>query len=220
MVQIPDLSIIDDYLQKTTPGPEAYDSTSDSSAIVSQPLIEFYIQRSTNFMTLNVALYDWSTASWADNHLAEVIQPILLRAPEVILEAPWGPPADIWNLGAVLIEVLDAVRLFDGRATETGGVFQTKHHLEEMVALFGPFPPRLLAQGNPKVLAEYFDNQGNIRDPVPRPIAFLENWIESLTGTDKEEFILLLKSMMKIDPDDRPTAQELLGQAWFQHTAI
>ncbi|KAJ5710050.1 hypothetical protein N7493_009642 [Penicillium malachiteum] len=28
MLQIPDLSIIDDYLQKTTPGPEAYDSNS------------------------------------------------------------------------------------------------------------------------------------------------------------------------------------------------
>ncbi|KAJ5710049.1 hypothetical protein N7493_009641 [Penicillium malachiteum] len=171
-------------------------------------------------MTLNVALCDWGTASWVDNHLTEVIQPILLRAPEVILEAPWGPPADIWNLGVVLIEVLDAVRLFDGRATQTGGVFQIKHHLEEMVALFGPFPPRLLAQGNRKIIAEYFDGQGNIHDPVPRPIALLENWIESLTGTNKEEFILLLKSMMKIDPDDGPTARELLGEAWFQHIAI
>jgi serine/threonine-protein kinase SRPK3 len=218
MVQIPDLSTINDYLKNTTPDPTTYDPSSDSSAIISQPLSEFYIRESTDLMTLNVTLCDWGSASWIDNHLTEVIQPVLLRAPEVIIGAPWGPPVDIWNLGAVLLEVLDAVRMFDGRAMQTGGVFQTKHHLEEIVALLGPFPPRLLAQGDPKLVAEYFDNQGNIRDPIPRPKALLENWIESLTGNDKEEFIMLLTSMMKIDPGDRQTAKELLGEAWFRHT--
>lgn len=218
MVQIPDLSTIDDYLKNTTPDPMAYDPGSDPSAIVSQPLRDFYIRESTDLMTLNVALCDWGSASWIDSHLTEVIQPVLLRAPEVIIGAPWGPPVDIWNLGAVLLEVLDAVRMFDGRAMQTGGVFQTKHHLEEIVALFGPFPPRLLARGDPKLVAEYFDDQGNIRDPIPRPKALLENWIESLAGNDKEEFVMLLRSMMKIDPDDRQTAKELLGEAWFQHT--
>jgi serine/threonine-protein kinase SRPK3 len=29
---------------------------------------------------------------------------------------------------------------------------------------------------------------------------------------------MLLKSMMKIDPDDRPTAKELLSEAWFRPT--
>lgn len=218
MVQIPDLSIIDDYLKNTTPDPVAYDPGSDTSTIVSQPLRDFYVRESTDLTTLDVVLCDWGSASWIDNHLTEVIQPVLLRAPEVIIGASWGPPVDIWNLGAVLLEVLDAVRIFDGRAMQTGGVFQTKHHLEEIVALFGPFPPRLLARGDPKPVAEYFDDQGNIRDPIPRPKALLENWIESLTGNDREKFLMLLKSMMKIDPDDRLTAQELLGEAWFQHS--
>lgn len=66
----------------------------------------------------------------------------MLRAPEVILGAPWGPPADIWKLGAVLLEVLDAVQMFDGRARETGGVYQTKHHLEDIEALFSRKPAR------------------------------------------------------------------------------
>ncbi|KAJ5958102.1 uncharacterized protein N7479_005252 [Penicillium vulpinum] len=41
-----------------------------------------------------------------------------------------------------------------------------------------------------------------------------QNWIESLTGNDKAEFVTLLRSMMKVDPDDRQTAKELLGEAW------
>jgi serine/threonine-protein kinase SRPK3 len=218
MVQIPDLSIIEDYLKDTTPDPMAYDPSSDPSTIVSQPLKDFYIRKSTDLMTLDVALCDWGSASWIDNHLTEVIQPVLLRAPEVVIGAPWGQPVDIWNLGAVLLEVLDAVRMFDGRAKQTGGIFQTKHYLEEIVALFGPFPPHLLALGDPKIVAEYFDDQGSIRDPVPRPQAFLENWIESLTGNDKDEFVMFLRSMMKVDPGDRPTAKELLSEAWFRRT--
>ncbi|KAK9367916.1 kinase-like domain-containing protein [Lipomyces kononenkoae] len=220
MVQIPDFSVIDDYLRETPTDLAAYEPTSDSSTIVSQPLRDFYIRESSDLMTLNIALCDWGSASSTVDHLTDVIQPVLLRAPEVIIGAPWGPPVDIWNLGAVLLEVLDAVRMFDGRAAQTGGVYKTKHHIEEMVALFGPFPPRLLAQGNQILVAEYFDECGKIRNPTPRPKALLENWIESLTGDDKEEFIKLLTSMMKIDPDDRKTAKQLLDEPWLQHTGL
>ncbi|KAL4783991.1 kinase-like domain-containing protein [Aspergillus varians] len=194
MIQITDFSIIDDYLKATPADPAAYDSTSDSSTIVSQPLRDFYIRESSDLLTLNVALCDWGSASWTDHHLTEVIQPGLLRAPEVIIGAPWGPTIDIWSIGAVLLEVLDAVRLFDGRVAQTGGVYKTKHHIEEM--------------------------HGGIRDPISRPEALLENWIESLTGNDKEEFVNLLKSMMKIDPDGRKTAKQLLDEPWLQHTSL
>ncbi|KAK9243458.1 hypothetical protein V1506DRAFT_508474 [Lipomyces tetrasporus] len=197
MIQITDFSIIDDYLKEMPADPAAYDCTSDSSTIVSQPLRDFYVRESSDLMTLDVAL-----------------------SPEVIIGAPWVAPVDIWNIGAVLLEVLDAVRMFDGRAAQTGGVYKTKHHIEEMVALFGPFPSRLLAQGNLKLVAEYFDKRGRIRDPISRPNALLENWIESLTGKDKADFVTLLKSMMKIDPDDRQTAKQLLDEPWLQHTSL
>ena len=32
----------------------------------------------------------------------EVIQPVALRAPEVIVGAKWDTKADIWNLGCVV----------------------------------------------------------------------------------------------------------------------
>ncbi|KAL5342160.1 kinase-like domain-containing protein [Aspergillus crustosus] len=219
MIQIPELSIIDDYLKATPSDPAAYDSTSDSSTIV-QPLRDFYIRESSDLTSLNVVLCDWGSASWTGHHLTDLIQPVLLRAPEVIVEGPWGTLVDIWNLGAVLLEVLDAVRMFDGRAAQTGGVYKTKHHLEEMVALFEPFPSRLLAQGNPTLVAEFFDEHGRIQDPIPRPKALLENWIESMTGKDKADFVNFLKSLMQIDPDGRKTAKQILDEPWLQHTSL
>jgi serine/threonine-protein kinase SRPK3 len=109
--------------------------------------------------------------------------------------------------------------MFDGRAKQTGGVYETKHHLEEMAALFGPFFPQLLAQGDQNLVSRYFDEHGELRDPIPRPKAFLENWIESLGGKDKEEFVQLLKTMMKIDPNDRKAAKQLLDESWVRHAS-
>jgi hypothetical protein len=43
-----------------------------------------------------------SSANWVSNHTVDVIEPIALRAPEVILGARWGPSAEIWGLGCVV----------------------------------------------------------------------------------------------------------------------
>lgn len=78
MVQIPYLSYIDDYPKAASADPAAYDSASDPSAIVSQPLKHFYIRESTDLMSLSITLCDWGSASWTDNHLTPLIQPVLL----------------------------------------------------------------------------------------------------------------------------------------------
>lgn len=41
-------------------------------------------------------------ACWLDKRLSNAIQPEHLRAPEVILGAPWGAAVDIWSLGCVV----------------------------------------------------------------------------------------------------------------------
>lgn len=45
-------------------------------------------------------------ASWVDDHLMELIQPINLRAPEVVLGAGWDTSTDIWNAGCVVSSLL------------------------------------------------------------------------------------------------------------------
>ena len=118
----------------------------------------------------------------------------------------------------MLLEVLDAVQMFDGRASETGGIYQTKHHLEDMEALFRPFPSQLLVQDDQTIVAEYFDEHGKVRDPVTtRPTSILENWIEGLHDDDKKEFVMLIRSMMKINPNDRKPDREYVDKAWLRH---
>ncbi|KKY36229.1 putative serine threonine protein kinase [Diaporthe ampelina] len=67
----------------------------------------------TRFNELDIALVDWGVSSSANMHLTENIQPVALRAPEVLIRAPWDTQVDWWNLGAVVFEVHRAVGLFD-----------------------------------------------------------------------------------------------------------
>jgi serine/threonine-protein kinase SRPK3 len=44
-----------------------------------------------------------------------------------MLQTPWGKEVDICNLGAVLPELLDAVRMFNDRADERDLLPQASH---------------------------------------------------------------------------------------------
>lgn len=122
MIKIRDSSTIDQYLEKH-----------DHS------LGEYNFDKASELSEVDVVFWDWGTASWETKLLTKMIQPTLLRAPKVILQAPWGKEVDIWNLGALVPELLEAVRLICGRADITGGIYLVKHHIEEIDALFGPF---------------------------------------------------------------------------------
>ncbi|WEW60805.1 serine/threonine protein kinase [Emydomyces testavorans] len=208
MIKIKDHSHVDEYLEATAADP------SNPEPHIRNFFLTDYLQLDN----LDVALCDWGSASWTEKHLTELIQPELLRAPEVLLKAPWGPKVDIWNLGAVLPELLEALRIFNGRANVTGGRYLVKHHLEETDALLGPFTTWLLENGDRKTVSQYFQNsdgQWELRDPIPRPKVHLGIWAESLNGTEKENFLALLGSMMQIDPNRRKSAAELLKEPWL-----
>lgn len=163
----------------------------------------------------DVALGDWGVASWADRHLTENIQPIALRAPEVLIRAPWDAKADFWNLGAVILEVFRAVRLFDGRSA-TDGEYHVRGHLAEMERYFGPFSPDLLKTGDQELVKTLFDEEGRVKDakPLSRP-DLTSNWFTPGLGErGRANFLSFLRETMKINPRERPTPEELLELPW------
>ncbi|KAK2734157.1 hypothetical protein FQN57_001872 [Myotisia sp. PD_48] len=106
---------------------------------------------------------DWGVASLINSHLCKVIQVIALRSPEVLIDAPWGLATDLWNLGAVILEVFRAVRMFSGRGPDRN--YAVQFHLHEIVDLFGPFPKALLQKGDQTLVKEYFDDKGYVKLP-------------------------------------------------------
>jgi serine/threonine-protein kinase SRPK3 len=213
MVQIKDLSIIDRYLEGTPTDPAVLnDPDVLPSSIQSRSFGNYYITGSVN--DLDICLGDWGAAGWSSENRPTPVQPVLLRAPEVVISAPWGPAVDIWNLGAVLLELVDGVHMFDAR-NGRNGKYDVKKHVEEMVRLFGRLPRSLLDQGNRDVVARCFHDDGSVVEPEREGTARLEDWVENIDGEEKEAFIAFLRTVMVIDPEKRKRAAELVDEPWL-----
>ncbi|KAG6361853.1 hypothetical protein INS49_010082 [Diaporthe citri] len=150
---------------------------------------------------LSVRLGDFGVASWFNRHLTEWIQPEKLRAPEVILGAPWAHKVDIWNLGLVATAADD---------------YSAEAHLAQMVSIFGPLPKSLLEQSERGY--EYFDENGLMRGEIrfgSRSLREIGGLTGALSGQDEEYFVAFIQSMLALEPDDRPEARELLSAPWL-----
>ncbi|KFY75983.1 hypothetical protein V498_09805 [Pseudogymnoascus sp. VKM F-4517 (FW-2822)] len=136
---------------------------------------------------------------------AGLIQPLMFRAPEVILRMPWDGRADIWNLGVLMWRLMFNQYLFAG---ETEG-----EQLMNMVATLGPPPPEFVLQGRLSVRELYFDDNGVWKgEPItPDPL-----W-ESLEGEEAGEFLDFLMGMVRWVPGERKSARELLEHPWLAH---
>ncbi|KAJ6111484.1 kinase-like domain-containing protein [Penicillium sp. IBT 18751x] len=70
-------------------------------------------------------------------------QPDHYRAPEVILGNGWQIPADIWNFGVLLWDMIEGKELFQYIHDEEGR-YDPQLHIAEMIALLGPPPPEII----------------------------------------------------------------------------
>ena len=114
-VQLEDESLISaSYLAATAADPAAFDPSTKPWMIKSQP-IALYCPDFKLTSEVNIVLGDWGVATWGNAHLTELIQPVLLRAPEVLIGASWGPTVDLWNFGAMLLEATRGKRMFSGK---------------------------------------------------------------------------------------------------------
>ncbi|TWU74168.1 hypothetical protein ED733_000552 [Metarhizium rileyi] len=163
---------------------------------------------------ISVMLADFGTASWFDKHLTDWIQPPMLRAPEVILEAKWDCKVDIWNLGLIIWELAEGSLLFDGMWTPSGS-YSPEAHLAQMTAVFGSMPSVLL--GRSKNRDEFFDSDGKLLKPSIFPPCSLEKISnnDNFPDLEKKRFLDFIGSMVRLDPEQRLDAKGLLDSPWL-----
>ncbi|EGX87929.1 srpk, putative [Cordyceps militaris CM01] len=219
-VQIRDRTLVERYLQEQKPPDQ--DREVPYRPIPSCPLQNYYFTRheSDSINGFSVVLGDWGVASWKTKHLSENIQPVALRAPEVLIKAPWDETTDWWNLGAVVLEVYCAIRMFSGmvsKPAEKSSHYDVRMHLAEMVDFFGPFPRTLLAKGDPKLVKDVFSEDGTVSafPQLRRPELASEEIMEGLNQEAREEFASFLRFVMKLDPSQRPDAEQILRHPWL-----
>ncbi|KAM3499482.1 hypothetical protein MY11210_009609, partial [Beauveria gryllotalpidicola] len=81
--------------------------------------------------------------------------PISYRAPEVILDMPWGPAVDTWSAGLLAWDLLEKQQLFEVYDSESQE-HNDACHLAAMTALMGSPPPQFLEKS--PMTRKYWDS--------------------------------------------------------------
>ncbi|KAJ7851050.1 kinase-like protein [Mycena olivaceomarginata] len=160
---------------------------------------------------VTVKLIDLGVACWADRveeHFTDLIQSPELRAPEVVVGAGWGKPADIWSLGCLVYEL-------------AMGEFLISHTVHEIsvpylhAVFFGPYPRNLTKDG--KYSHIFFKDNGSQLHPQSEryPLADRIRKRRSPGDSDTEGLIQFLDLMLRLDPGERATLQTLLEHPWL-----
>lgn len=208
--------MINSYLEDN-PEPEQDRNAERYTTLQSRPLAQYYFSMGDPPINFNLALGDFGVSSWTTNHLTELIQPTTLRAPEVLIGAPWDWTTDWWNLGAVILEVFRAVQMFTGKE-DRGSPYNLTAHLEEIVDFFGPFPKELLDMGDPKLVKECFNEDGTVKGsgPLGRPGLVSDVYMEDLPQETRELFVDFLHVLMKVNPKERLPTMDILVHPWLR----
>jgi len=181
--------------------------------VKTQPLPDFDLDPTLS--NLEVRLIDYGSAVPADTVHQGEAQPVLLRAPEVILGHPWSTPVDIWSVGCLVFEYLAGTPLFQLRASSS--VTFTDTHLQRILEHIGPFPSRFLDACSRR--SEYFDKRGSllrVQKLFPRSIDECLRHYRHLDEAGIAPAAAFIRRCLTIDPDVRPSASELLGDGWLK----
>ncbi|KAJ7204767.1 kinase-like domain-containing protein [Mycena pura] len=164
-------------------------------------------------------LVDLGQAQLLDGlRVSTTIQPVAMRAPEVLLQAPFGTAVDIWNLGCLTFELLSGVWLFDPTAND--GVWTAEDdHLNKMAAMTGQrFPAELLAAGRQSKI--YFNEKGASR--IWLQAAPLTDASVPLANYDVDQLdvcLSFLSACLELDPGARASANDLLKHPWLEEAS-
>ncbi|KAL7159792.1 hypothetical protein ABFS83_01G051400 [Erythranthe nasuta] len=120
------------------------------------------------------------------------------RAPEVLLQSPtYGPPVDMWAMGAIMAELFTLRPLFPG-SSEADEIYKICN---------------VLGSPTKSVWSEGLELAGAINYQFPQ-VAGVH--LSTLIPGVSEDAINLITSLCSWDPSKRPTASEALQHPFFQ----
>ncbi|CCM05283.1 uncharacterized protein FIBRA_07495 [Fibroporia radiculosa] len=175
--------------------------------------IPFYLPKgdvnsAATWKDTKIKLADVGVSCWGDKtseHFTDLIQSPALRAPEVCVGAGWGKPADIWNLGCIIYE------LVMGRPIIPADLMDDMVPLVQVVR-FGNHPSDLLKRG--KHSDVFFNKDGSAKVPLPDPMPLYEPILKN--GSRNAELLAdSLQLMLKLEPAERASCSQLLAHEWL-----
>ncbi|OBZ75126.1 Protein kinase dsk1 [Grifola frondosa] len=201
------------YSAEDAPGNDPPLSTSAMSVDGMMPLYD-----GTEKITVKIA--DLGNATWVEHHFTDDIQTRQYRCPEVILGSKWGTSADIWSVACIIFELLTGGDyLFDPASGSRYG--KDDDHIAQIMELMGEFPKTLAFSG--KYSSDFFNRKGELRHIQKLRFWPLEAVLHDKYLLPKEEADMIasfLSPMLRLHPDKRAKASELIHHAWLDGIVV
>eukprot|EP00923_Selenidium_pygospionis_P039293 GHVN01068374.1.p1 GENE.GHVN01068374.1~~GHVN01068374.1.p1 ORF type:complete len:1065 (+),score=109.93 GHVN01068374.1:378-3197(+) len=177
--------------------------------------------------TGEVKVIDFGSSCFEDDDLAVYVQSRSYRAPEILLKLPYDQKIDIWSLGCILAELWTGFVLF-----QNDGVVSL---MTRIVGIIGHIPYYMARRSHAKLFTRDGQLYETINGPsqesrVPhlnegrdktsdrlmyRILLPKQSSLKQRLRTDDLLFVDFLRSLLTIDPAERPTAIEALQHPWL-----
>ncbi|KAI0439797.1 serine/threonine-protein kinase SRPK3 [Xylaria telfairii] len=189
-----------------------------------------------------IKIADFGGAFWVGKPPKSIVTPVALRAPEVIFHNHGSPASDIWSFGCLMYALLTECPLFQVSDFGQQPDLIDDEHLIEISEVIGPLPdymradwPRYSTYFGPSgerltAMPRDFDEsemgrrlrsiaiRKNLAPPKPAPPLkedFFSLKPNDVDDVEAEEIVALLKDILQLDPQTRPSAGALLTNSWF-----
>ncbi|KAK0228272.1 kinase-like domain-containing protein [Armillaria fumosa] len=145
---------------------------------------------------------------------------LCMRSPEVILGLPLEATADVWSLGCIIYELLMGEPLFDPSfQTVECGLSTDESHLIQIIEMlsvdgFFGFPKDLVRRGRDS--ERWFKADGTLRlETTYYPVSLRDILYRRLSGVDIDEVYEFLEGAVRLMPEERTSALDLLKSGWI-----
>lgn len=161
---------------------------------------------------VDIKFIDFGGATFADQEHSALISTRPYRAPEVILALGWGPAADLWSVGCLLVELYTGQMLFPA---------ENDFVLLEMFAKVRGRIPRGMIRASPRGV-DLYDERLRFKWPSAKKqaeglkILEAQPVLEELISDDDIAFRNLVYELLEYDPGHRITARAALCHPFFK----
>ncbi|KAF8641333.1 hypothetical protein AX16_010031 [Volvariella volvacea WC 439] len=157
----------------------------------------------------------------SDTFAAKKASCVGLQDPEAFVDDPLGKEVDIWAFGRLIFEFIVGDTTFPVIPEEGSGLTETEHFLLQTILYSGEqfSDEQLHCNPRTKELLELIKTKYDFsNDQTVFGFNFEKHLMASNSiknSVDVKETARLIRRCLKLRPCDRPTAEELLKDPWF-----
>ncbi|KAF2771101.1 kinase-like protein [Teratosphaeria nubilosa] len=159
-------------------------------------------------------VYHFGSARTASVAQTDWCMPDTYRAPEVLLCVPWGCQIDVWSIGMMALQLIEARNLFNP-IDYAHSQYVLPVAVAQYISVLGSPPMWMIQESRNPDIRALFDDQGRWTSEVPIPKFSLEDWVTAIPdGQDKEDFLRFIRRVLVWEGLERGTSTDLFAEEW------